>query len=55
MRNSIKDSRWLNWRVAPHLCIRIMPGLWFPAIYNRREKKYFAVVLPFVGISFDYE
>lgn len=46
---------WLfNWQVRPHLCIRLMPGLWLSIVYNRREKHYFAIVLPFFGITFGY-
>lgn len=49
-----RDHWLLNWRLRSHFCIRLMPGLWIPAIYNNRRKRYFAVVLPFFGITFDY-
>ena len=49
-----QDHWLLNWHIAPHIVVRIMPGLWFPAIYVQRKKKYVAVVLPFCGITFDY-
>lgn len=49
-----RDHRLLNWRLRPHLCVRLMPGVWLPAVYWPRDKKYFAVVLPFFGITFDY-
>ena len=50
-----RDSRWPNWRLSRSLCLRIMPGLWFPAVYWSREKRYFAVVLPFLGLTIDYD
>lgn len=49
-----QDSRWLNWRVSSRLCIRLMPGLWVPAVYWQKPLRYFAIVLPFLGITFDY-
>ncbi len=55
MRSRWQDSKWLNWRITPHLCIRLMPGCWYPDIWHNREKKYFAVCLPGLGIMLDYE
>lgn len=55
MRPNWRDSRWLNWRIGPRLCVRIVPGLWLSDIIWRRKLQYFAIVLPFLGITFDYE
>lgn len=49
-----QDHWLLNWRLRPHLCVRLMPGLWLPAIYINRQKKYVAVVMPLLGVTFDY-
>src|SRR5690349_3437747 len=32
-----RDHWLLNWRISPRCCIRLLPGLWLPAIYNRRR------------------
>lgn len=49
------QDHWLfNWRIAPHFTIRIMPGLWFPAVYVEPKKKYVALVTPLCGFTFDW-
>lgn len=50
-----RDGKLLNWRIRPHLCIRIMPGPWLPDVWHNRKQKYFAVTLPILfGITIDY-
>jgi hypothetical protein len=55
MRDSWKDHWLLNWRINRRLCIRFLPGPWLPAIYWQHEMRYFAIVLPLLGITFDYQ
>lgn len=45
----------MDWRISPTLCIRFLPGLWFPDIFHRKEKEYFAIMFPGMGIAFDYK
>lgn len=54
-RRNWRDSKVLNWRFGPRLCIRLIPGLWLPDIYWNRKLRHFSILLPFLGIAFDYK